>query len=210
MSKGNETVLVGVTVSLGLLLLVGAGVGGYLLVKKVAHPDPAYAPGAQQGGGGGLVVGNGVVAPVGSSNAAWSVQQAADAERKREEAWRKADKISQLERDLANAQNEIKRLTDQLNVIDGTPMPADIITRWSQQHLVDCKRSRFLGIGCEKYADLSDGYQAKADADWDAQKQLQKRPILTRLSELNNTQLSIISNLAALGSPKQPVNVRTT
>lgn len=198
MSKGNDTVLVGVTVSLGLLLLVGAGVGGYMLVKNTAS-QPVYTPAVQPQQDSALVVGNGVMAPVGSGNAGWSAQQAADAERKREEEWRKADKISQLQRELADKRNEWKRVVDQLNVIENTPMPADIITRWSQQHLVDCKRSRFMGLGCDKYADLSDGYDKKAEADWDARKAELKRPLATQKSDLDARIIALVNNLEDLG-----------
>lgn len=203
----SESVILGVGVSLGVLVIAGAAVGGYLLLRRGQQPVPT--PPAQAQTGSSLVVGNGVVTPVGSAGTGWNAQQAAEEMRRREEEWRRADKINQLERDLASAQNEIKRLTDQLNVIDNTPMPADIVTRWSLQHKTDCERSRLFGWGCDKYADLSDGYQAKAEADWAQRKQDQKRPILTRLSELNSQQLSIIQNLRDLGVVKQAVNVRT-
>ncbi|WP_034383179.1 hypothetical protein [Deinococcus sp. YIM 77859] len=205
--------LLSVGVSLGVLVIAGAAVGGYLLLRK-GLPQPVNPPPVQPGPGG-LAVGNGVVAQVGSAGTGWSVQQALEAQQKKEAEWRRADKINQLERDLATAQNEIKRLTDQLNVIDASPMPADIITRWSMQHESDCKESRKLGAffgldQCWKYRDLSYGYQEKADADWAARKADQKRPILTRLSELNAQQLSLIQNLRELGVDKQPVNVRTS
>lgn len=203
----SESVILGVGVSLGVLVIAGAAVGGYLLLRRGQQPVPT--PPAQAQTGSSLVVGNGVVTPVGSAGTGWNAQQAAEEMRRREEEWRRADKINQLERDLASAQNEIKRLTDQLNVIDNTPMSQEHIAAWSAAHMQSCKAAFVFGFGCDKRNDLSEGWDVKAKDDWARKQEAQKRPILTRLSELNSQQLSIIQNLRDLGVVKQAVNVRT-
>lgn len=206
--------MVAASVSLGMLILAGAAVGGFVLVKKSQNaPAPStVATPAPAPSGNTLPVGNGVVVPVGSSNAGWSAQQALEAERAREEAWRRADKISGLERDLATAHNEIKRLTDQLNVIDGQPVDPTFLASVADREWATCRNS---GAWLTQAARCNNGnmeprIRAAVTSEWGARTEAQKRPLLTRLSELNSQQLSLIANLRDLGVIKQPVAVRTT
>lgn len=206
----DESVIVGLSVTVGFLALAGLGAGAYYLLKKQPIGSQMALPSGQ---GGGLAVGNGVVAQVGSGGA-WDAIAKMQAEQAAKEAeWRKQDKIRELQTALASAQNEIKRQTDQLNVLDGSPVPADIVTQVSLRHEQDCldaKKWWQVGWNCAKSRDLSDGYDKKADAAWAAKKVELKRPILTRLSELNSQQLDIIANLRDLGVTVQPVSVRTS
>ncbi|MXV18604.1 hypothetical protein [Deinococcus xianganensis] len=207
----DGTVMLAASVSLGALLLLGAGVGGYLLLKpRLSNPGTtsAAAPGTPPAGVPSLPIGNGVVAPIGPSAA--DIFAAQEAERKRQEEWRRADKIRELDQALAEVQNEIKRLTDQLNSIDAAPMSQEHIQAWSAKHMQSCYDAYVFGFGCNKRNDLSEGWDLKARADWDQRMATQKRPILTRLSELNTKQQNLLANLAQLGVTKQPVTVRTT
>ena len=274
--------MVGVSLSLGMVLLAGAAVGGYMLLKdKVpgTAPAPATTPAAPTPSTPApttVPIGNGVVVPVGS-NTSWDTQQkqleqarleadrqaSADAarrlaeaqaevarqieqqkaeaarlaaeraeaarraaeeaarlaeqERLREIEWRKRDTINLLERDWSGCINEIKRTTDQLNVIDQTPMPPDIIAEVLRQRRDQCMNSRpwwwvAPDYDCRWVTNLEgdDGkWQKIADDMWKARQDLQRRPLLVRLGELGAQQQSLLQNLAALGVIKQPVNVRT-
>lgn len=207
MSKGNSA-LMGVGLVLGTLVIGGAAVGGFFLFRKPAAAAVGSAPAPI---GSGLIVGNGVSATVGSASAGWNAQQAIEAERLRELAWRRTDAINRLERELATCQNEIKLLTDQLNVIDNTPMSQEHIVAWSNAHYMACRSAFVFGFGCEQRREITtEGWDVKALDDWKAKQAALRRPILTRLSALNSQQLSIIQNLRELGVTKQPVNVRTT
>lgn len=207
--KNDSLLLVGLAV--GTLVIGGAAVAGVMLLRKPgAAGTPASGTPAPTGASGSLTVGNGVTAVVGSGTSGWSVQQALAQQQAKEAEWRRADKINSLERDLATCQNEIKRLTDQLNVIDATPMSQEHIAAWSQAHMQSCKSAFVFGFGCDKRNDLSEGWDVKAKDDWARKQEAQKRPILTRLSELNSQQLSLIQNLRDLGVVKQPANVRIT
>ncbi|MVN89372.1 hypothetical protein GO986_21795 [Deinococcus sp. HMF7620] len=209
MKQGELAVVA--SLSLGTVLLVGLAVGGgYLLLRDrpaqtgTAAPQPAPA--------GTLPVGNGVVAPVGPGSNLAALQAAQDAEKAREEAWRRADKINGLERDLATCHNEIKRLTDGLNTIDATPVDAQLRNAISDQEWASCRNS---GPWLTQAARCHNGNMepriaAAVQAEWAARQAAQRRPLLVRLSELDAQQKSVLANLAQLGVSKAPLNVRTT
>ena len=133
----DQTVIVSFGVSVGVLALAGLGVGAYFLLHREKGGPVASGTGTQ--GQGGLLLGNGVVAAVGPQNGWDVVAKMEQAQAAREAEWRKADKINGLQRDLANAQNEIKRLTDQLNNIDASPVSEDIVAAIARQRVNECE-----------------------------------------------------------------------
>lgn len=217
--------MVGVSVSLGMLLLAGAAVGGYVLLKdRLPGTAPAAAapapgtPAAPAPAQNTVAVGNGVVVPVGTGSASWNtLQQQLQQQQAQEAAYRRQQQIDTLERDFAACINEIKRLTDQLNTIDASPMPPDIIAEVLRQRKAFCMTQRpgwwiMPDYDCRWITNLEgdDGkWQKIAEDMLAARKAEQRRPILVRLSELNAQQKAIVQNLAGLGVTKQPVNVRT-
>ena len=70
-----------------------------------------------------------------------------------------------------------------------------------------------MGWNCQQWNNIegdNDKWKNLAQQQSAQRKTEQKRPILTRLSELNSQQLDIISNLRDLGVTVQPVAVRTS
>lgn len=204
----SDSALLGAGLAVGVVAILGAAVGGYLLLR----PHAGTGTTSVAGGSSGLIVGNGVSATVGSGGTGWSVQQALTAQQQQEAAWRRTDAINTLKRDLATCQNEIKLLTDQLNVIDHTPLDQILVASISEQQWAICRNSgpwltqaaRCTNSGMQPVVD------AAVKTAWDARLADQRRPLLTRLSALNSQQLSTIANLRELGVPVQPVTVRTT
>lgn len=208
MTSDNLALTVGVSI-FGVAVLGGVGFGAYVLAKKSNQMPPGKSvPGVP---GTGLPINQNVNAPVGP-NADWNDILKEQAEHEKQLAeWRKRDKINQLEQKLSSAQNEIKRLTDQLNNIDTSPLPYDIKADVTQQRVTHCENSRqwFNFIwDCEQWRHLNgdDGkWQKIANQKHEEHKDRERRPLLVRLSELNDLQLNLIRNLGDLGVVKNPV-----
>ena len=217
--------MVGVSVSLlGVLMLGGAGVGAYYLLRKDA-PAPAAHVAAPVQSAQGIVVGNGVVAPIGNNTPTgntsnWdALRQQQEAEAKRLAEWRRADTLQTLERDWATLINNIKLAHAELDSIDKAPMPADIITQVSNEHVAYCNQLKAAhplknwSWNCEVHRNLTgdDGrWETRAKELFDQRKATQRIPILARLDLYATQQKAILANFSELGVTKQPVNVRTS
>lgn len=216
MGKDNTTMTVLLTLG-GMAVLSGVGFVAFKVLQKPAAPV-ANTPAPGSAANPIMVANPGLpLTPNGYTLSDKPADIQADILRKiqeqneRDALQRKNDKIFELKQQLNQAQNEIKRLIDEANALDSRPIPADIVTKWSNQHYGDCMNNvGFLGrIGpapCEDKRNLSDGYQQKAQAEWDQVRASMKRPILTRMSELDNLQMQLITNLKALGVDVPKVN----
>ena len=214
MKDGSNT-----TLMLGALAIVAAsGVAVYALKRPATGTAPTAGGTAPTTGstGGGLNIGNGLTSPgqpahtlpvVGDSAAATEAAakeaaRLAELERQREAKWRRDDQIRALQSELSTVQNRLKVITAELNRIDALPPSAEVTAAWKARHVADCQGAVpfYSKAWCASARnDLSEGYDARRDADWKERQQGMKQPLLVEASQLNTRQGELISNLAALG-----------
>ncbi|GGJ56618.1 hypothetical protein [Deinococcus roseus] len=126
----------------------------------------------------------------------------------REALQRKNDKIFELKQQLNQCQNELKRLIDQCNNIDGQSVPQELVEAIKSRHVSDCEANTtwIFRPACGTKRDLSEGYDKILDDEWRKRKADLKRPLLTKMSELDSLQMNLIGNLKALGVDIPKVN----
>ncbi|WP_157442805.1 hypothetical protein [Deinococcus misasensis] len=203
----------------GVAVLGGVGFVAFRVMQKPAAPvatSPATSGNAPGSASNPIMVANPGL-PLTSNGYTLSDKPAdiqADILRKiqeqneRDALQRKNDKIFELKQQLNQAQNELKRLIDQANNIDQLSVPQELVEAIKARHVSDCQGNTtwILRPACDSKRDLSEGYDKVLEDEWRKRKAEMKRPILTRMSELDALQLNLIGNLKALGVDVPKIN----
>ncbi len=209
----SNSVVVGVGFGVGVLAL--AGVGFYLLFEKSKESQTTRVTPVIPFETNSLNIGNGVVAAVGPSVS--NIEAQLQADQLKEAAWRKTDKLYQLDRDWADMDSRIKILHAELDKIDHGLMPIEIRSKVVKECESKCWSNRpafspFWDCNyCNDIENAENGkWKLRADELFNAQKDNDKKPHLAQLDQLRSQMSSLIANYAALGINKQPLTVRIT
>lgn len=146
------------------------------------------------------------------------IKRLQEAEAKREAAWREADQIRELQRSYDRAANEAKQVMVQLSQIDNdNVLPADIVETVKAKHVQFCADN--WGIfsfnaqnACNHLRDDGGRWQREAETMHAERKKDLRRPLQTKLDNLQNDMQEINKNLQELGYPaaKSPTFHRVT
>lgn len=183
------------TPTLAMLLVAGAAVW-WVTRTKHTHASPSNAS---------L---NDVSVPATQPQTANSldvIRRMQEAEAVREAAWRRADKVRELNRDYDRAANEAKQVLVQLNQIDSDSiLPADIVETVKAKHVQFCADN--WGIfsfnaqnACNHLRDDGGRWQREAETMHAERKKATRKPLQVKLDNLQSEMQRIELNLKELG-----------
>ena len=217
-----KDVYVGISVSVGLLLVVGLGAGGWYAYHHM-HPAATMVTPNPATLGSPIVSASGTpVASTGTSSTAANAAAAAASsaaaakllaeQQAREAEWRRTDKIQSLQRELDGVWNQIKINDTQIQTIEARSVPPGMYQQVKDELYKTCMATKgwfFAGLQCDSEVPES-RIQTELKTRWATQLSSESRPYRASNSELDSRQRNLITNLAQLGVTVNPVMVKGT